>query len=44
MDLEASLYGELVTPAKGSFALPTGPGLGREPDLDVIRTYGSSSS
>jgi D-galactarolactone cycloisomerase len=42
MDLEASLYGELVTPVKGSFVLPTGPGLGRDPDPDVIKTYLSS--
>jgi D-galactarolactone cycloisomerase len=39
MDLEASLYGDLVTPVKGHFALPTGPGLGRDPDPEVIRTY-----
>jgi L-alanine-DL-glutamate epimerase-like enolase superfamily enzyme len=39
MDLEASLYGELVTPVKGHFAVPTGPGLGRDPDPDVIKTY-----
>ncbi len=39
MDLEASLYGELVTPVKGRFVLPTGPGLGRDPDPEVIKTY-----
>jgi L-alanine-DL-glutamate epimerase-like enolase superfamily enzyme len=39
MDLEASLYGDLVTPVKGSFAVPTGPGLGRDPDPDVLKTY-----
>jgi L-alanine-DL-glutamate epimerase-like enolase superfamily enzyme len=39
MDLEASLYGELVTPVKGGFVVPTGPGLGRDPDPDVIKTY-----
>jgi L-alanine-DL-glutamate epimerase-like enolase superfamily enzyme len=44
MDLEASLYGELVTPVKGGFVVPTGPGLGRDPDPDVIKTYGNSSS
>jgi len=42
MDLEASLYGELVTPVKGGFAVPTGPGLGCDPDPDVIKTYSSS--
>jgi L-alanine-DL-glutamate epimerase-like enolase superfamily enzyme len=44
LDLEASLYGELVTPVKGGFVVPTGPGLGRDPDPDVIKTYGNSSS
>jgi D-galactarolactone cycloisomerase len=39
MDLEASLYGDLVTPVKGGFVLPAGPGLGRDPDPDVIKTY-----
>ena len=39
MDLEASLYGELVTPVEGRFILPTGPGLGCDPDPDVIKTY-----
>lgn len=39
MDLEASLYGDLVTPVKGSFLVPTGPGLGCDPDPAVIRTY-----
>ena len=41
MDLEASLYGELIKPEDGSFALPTGPGLGRDPDPDVVKTYGA---
>ena len=41
MDLEASLYGELIMPRDGSFALPTGPGLGRDPDPDVVKTYGA---
>ncbi len=39
MDLEASLYGELIDPVNGAFAVPQGPGLGRDPDPDVIRTY-----
>ena len=39
MNVEASLYGDLVTPVKGSFAVPTGPGLGRDPDPDAIKTY-----
>ena len=41
MDLEASLYGELIDPVNGAFAVPDGPGLGRDPDPDVIKTYGS---
>ena len=41
MDLEASLYGELVTPVTGRFVVPTGPGLGCDPDHDVIKTYGA---
>ncbi|MBM3644990.1 MAG: mandelate racemase/muconate lactonizing enzyme family protein [Alphaproteobacteria bacterium] len=39
MDLDASLYGEWVNPREGSFAVPTGPGLGLEPDPKVIATY-----
>ena len=42
MDLEASLYGKLIDPVDGAFAVPDGPGLGRDPDPDVIRTYLSS--
>ncbi len=41
MDLEASLYGTLIDPVAGAFAVPDGPGLGRDPDPDVLRTYGS---
>ena len=39
MDLEANLYGELIDPVNGAFAVPQGPGLGRDPDPDVIKTY-----
>lgn len=39
MDLEASLYGELVLPMNGKFVVPEGPGLGRDPDPNVIKTY-----
>lgn len=39
MDLEASLYGGLVTPEKGNFVVPSGPGLGCDPDPEVIKTY-----
>lgn len=37
--MEASLYGGLIDPVRGKFRLPEGPGLGREPDPDVIKTY-----
>ncbi len=36
---EASLYGDLIEPVKGQFRLPEGPGLGPDPDPDVIKTY-----
>jgi D-galactarolactone cycloisomerase len=39
MNLEASLYGELIDAVNGAFAVPQGPGLGRDPDPDVIKTY-----
>jgi D-galactarolactone cycloisomerase len=39
MDLEASLYGALIDPVDGAFTVPDGPGLGRDPDPDVIKTY-----
>ena len=37
-DLEAQLYGSLM-PVDGHIPVPQGPGLGLEPDQDVIRTY-----
>jgi L-alanine-DL-glutamate epimerase-like enolase superfamily enzyme len=39
MDLEASLYGDAIEAVDGTFKVPNGPGLGREPDPDVIKTY-----
>lgn len=39
VDLEASLYGELVDTVDGAFRVPAGPGLGLDPDLDVIAEY-----
>lgn len=39
LKVEASLYGDAVDPVRGKFRLPTGPGLGREPDPQVIKTY-----
>jgi L-alanine-DL-glutamate epimerase-like enolase superfamily enzyme len=38
-DLEASVYGGRVTPKRGRISVPQGPGLGNDPDPDVIRTY-----
>ena len=38
--LEATLYPDFVSPDEaGRFRIPTGPGLGVEPDPDVIRDY-----
>ena len=38
--LEATLYPEFVSPVEGGrFRIPTGPGLGAEPDADVMRDY-----
>jgi D-galactarolactone cycloisomerase len=39
VDLEASPYHELVQAKDGRVMVPTGPGLGRDPDLDVLRRY-----
>jgi L-alanine-DL-glutamate epimerase-like enolase superfamily enzyme len=38
-DLAASPFATAVQPQRGSFAVPTGPGLGCEPDPDVLRRY-----
>jgi L-alanine-DL-glutamate epimerase-like enolase superfamily enzyme len=38
-DLEQRLYGDAGTPQAGSIAVPQGPGLGMDPDLDVIQRY-----
>ena len=39
LDLEASPYHELVTAPGGKATVPDGPGLGRDPDMAVIRKY-----
>lgn len=36
---EATLYGDWINVAAGRFRVPDGPGLGVEPDLEVIREY-----
>lgn len=38
-DLEATIYGDALTPNRGRIQVPRTPGLGIEPDPDVIRTY-----
>jgi L-alanine-DL-glutamate epimerase-like enolase superfamily enzyme len=38
-DLEARLYGDALVPSSGVLAVPDGPGLGLEPDADVIARY-----
>ena len=38
-NLEASLYRDLIDTVDGAFMVPDGPGLGREPDPDVMRDY-----
>ena len=38
--MEASLYGDLINPdSDGLYHLPVGPGLGIDPDPDVIRDF-----
>lgn len=38
-DFEAELFGGLNLPVQGKVSVPTAPGLGLEPDLNVIRDY-----
>ena len=38
-DLEAQIYGGALAPERGRIAVPRGPGLGLDPDPDVIRIY-----
>ena len=42
MDLEASLYGDLIDPVNGAFNVPQEPGLGPDPNPDVIKTYAAA--
>ena len=39
VDHEASLYGDLIHPVEGRFRVPREPGLGAEPNPEVIKTY-----
>ena len=38
-DLEAQPYGGALAPVGGRISVPQGPGLGLDPDHDVIRAY-----
>jgi L-alanine-DL-glutamate epimerase-like enolase superfamily enzyme len=38
-DLEAQLYGDAMVPKNGIISVPRGPGLGFDPDADVIRSF-----
>lgn len=39
VDLEASPYHDLVLVKDGHLTVPDGPGLGRDPDLEILRRY-----
>ncbi len=39
LEREACLYGDAIAPRRGIFHLPQGPGLGAEPDPNVIEDY-----
>ena len=39
LDVEASLFGDLTTPQDARFRVPDAPGLGCDPDMDVVRAY-----
>jgi L-alanine-DL-glutamate epimerase-like enolase superfamily enzyme len=39
-DLEATIYGDALSPKGGRISLPERPGLGIDPDPDAIRIYG----
>jgi L-alanine-DL-glutamate epimerase-like enolase superfamily enzyme len=38
-DLEAQIYGGALTPKRGRILVPQNPGLGLEPDPEVMRAY-----
>jgi L-alanine-DL-glutamate epimerase-like enolase superfamily enzyme len=41
-DLETTIYGRALIPKHGRIAVPQAPGLGLEPDPDVIRVYSTN--
>lgn len=38
-DLEATVYGDALSPKGGRISVPKGPGLGLDPDPDVVRAF-----
>ena len=42
LQVDAWLYGDLLRPRRGELEVPQGPGLGADPDPDVIRRYGAN--
>jgi D-galactarolactone cycloisomerase len=43
VDLEASPYHDLVLAKDGRVTVPDGPGLGRDPDPEILRRYAVSA-
>jgi L-alanine-DL-glutamate epimerase-like enolase superfamily enzyme len=39
LELEASLYGDAIDPKDGYLKVLQGPGLGMDPDPDVLKDY-----
>lgn len=39
VDMETTLYGDAIIPKRGRIRLPSGPGLGMDPDPDVIKRF-----
>jgi L-alanine-DL-glutamate epimerase-like enolase superfamily enzyme len=39
LQAEAGLYGELLAPRRGELQVPQAPGLGADPDPNVIRRF-----
>ncbi len=37
--IEATLYGDAIRATNGMMTVPEGPGLGLDPDLNVIKEY-----
>ena len=39
LQVEAALYGDLLAPERGELKVPQEPGLGADPDQEVVRRY-----